>query len=158
MNPHDWICLFLILSKDEQNYEPNTTHLKRLLVCYIHDFAKMDVEIAFVLKNKLMHKIEEESKDLNKLKLGKIKKENLSLVYQQRTNHTVHRCMFFMLYNNLYSTSDLTYIIGLNETVKTNDVVDHKCFSEMIKWYIAVRNTLLNVMSKPFTVQKRQQQ
>lgn len=73
MNPYDWIFLFLIFfSKDEQEYEPIVDHLKRMLIFYIHEVAKMDVEVASVLKKRLVLKPEEEPKDLNKLKLGKI--------------------------------------------------------------------------------------
>ncbi|CAI9276534.1 unnamed protein product [Lactuca saligna] len=59
MNPYDWISIFLILSKEEQKYE----------------IAKMDVEIAYVLKKKRILHLEEESKDLNKMNLGKIRKD-----------------------------------------------------------------------------------
>ncbi|CAI9264500.1 unnamed protein product [Lactuca saligna] len=52
MNPNDWISLFLILSKYEQKYEPMIAHLKRMLICYIHEVAKMDVEVAADLKKK----------------------------------------------------------------------------------------------------------
>ncbi|CAI9270001.1 unnamed protein product [Lactuca saligna] len=82
MNLYDWISLFLILSKDEQKYEPIVAHLKRMLICYIHEIAKMDVEITYVLKKKPILKPEEESKDLHKMKLGKIRKDNWSVVYQ----------------------------------------------------------------------------
>ena len=80
MNPYNWISLFLILSKDEQNYEPIIAHLKRMLICYIHDFAKMGIEIAYVLKNRPVLKPEEELKEIHKLKLGIIKKDNWSVV------------------------------------------------------------------------------
>lgn len=52
MNPNDWILMFLIFSKNEQTYEPIVAHLKRILICYIHEVAKMDIEIASVLKTK----------------------------------------------------------------------------------------------------------
>lgn len=48
INPNDWILLFLILSKDEQKYEPIVSHLKRMMICYIHEVEKMDIEIAVV--------------------------------------------------------------------------------------------------------------
>ena len=89
MNPYDWISLFLILSKDEQKYELIVAHLKRMLICYIHEIAKMDVEITAILKKKPILKPEEESKDLNKMKLGKIRKDNWSVVYQWGTDQSV---------------------------------------------------------------------
>ncbi|CAI9259279.1 unnamed protein product [Lactuca saligna] len=76
MIPYDWITLFLIVSKDEKTYEPIVSHLKRMLICYIHEPAKMDVEIGYILKKRPILKHQEELEDLHKLKLGKIRKEN----------------------------------------------------------------------------------
>ncbi|CAI9303966.1 unnamed protein product [Lactuca saligna] len=50
MNPCDWISLFIIVMKDEQKYKPIVAHLKRMLICYILEITKMDVEIASVRK------------------------------------------------------------------------------------------------------------
>ncbi|CAI9289412.1 unnamed protein product [Lactuca saligna] len=52
MNPYDWISLFFIVMKDEQKYEPIVAYLKRMIIGYIHEIVKMDVEIALVLKKK----------------------------------------------------------------------------------------------------------
>lgn len=52
MNRNDWISLFMILSKDQAKYEPIVSHLKRMLICNIHEVAKLDVEISSVLKKK----------------------------------------------------------------------------------------------------------
>ncbi|CAI9298239.1 unnamed protein product [Lactuca saligna] len=64
MNPFDWIYLFNIVSKDENKYEPIVAHLRRILICYIQEIAKMDVDIAVVLKKRTLMKPEEEAKDL----------------------------------------------------------------------------------------------
>ena len=158
MNPYDWISLFLILSKDEQKYEPIIAHLKRMLNCYIHEIGKMDVEIAFVLKKKPILKPKGESKDLHKLKLGKILKDNWSVVYRRKNDQMVQRCMLFLLDKNLHLTSALNNIMGFTEAYKANNVADQKCFLDMLKWYIVVRNTLLNLMLLLFKLLKRQQQ
>ena len=117
----------------------------------------MDVEFAAMMKKKPILKSEEELQDLNKMKLCKIKKDNWSVVYQRTTDQTVQKQMFFLVDKNLYSTTALTYIMGFTEACKTNAIIDQKCFSDMIKWYIAVRSTLLNMMSKSLKVQKMQQ-
>lgn len=52
MNPFDWISLFNIVAKDVKNYEPTYDHLKMIIKCYILDITTMDVEMAFVLKNR----------------------------------------------------------------------------------------------------------
>ena len=157
MNPNDWISLFLILSKDEQKYEPMVAHLKRMLTCYIHEVAKMDIEIVAVLKTKLVVKAEPEPKDFRKLKLGKINKESCNAVYQRRQGKKVVKSIFFLLNKHLYPTATLNNILGLLEATKSNNVDDLKCFTDMIKWYLTFQNTFLNLMTKPFKVQKVQQ-
>lgn len=52
LNPYDWISLVNIFSKDEQKFEPILAHLRRMLVSYIQEIRKMNVEIAAVLKKK----------------------------------------------------------------------------------------------------------
>lgn len=42
----------------------------------------MDVEITYILKKKSILKPTEESKDIHKMKLGKLQKDNWSVVYQ----------------------------------------------------------------------------
>ncbi|CAI9294204.1 unnamed protein product [Lactuca saligna] len=49
---NDWISLFMILSKDEAKYESIVSYVKIMLICYIHEVTKLDVEIAMVLKKK----------------------------------------------------------------------------------------------------------
>lgn len=129
-----------------------------MLGCYIYEFGKIDVEIASILKKKSIKKPEEESKDLNKMKLGKIQKENWSVVYQRRVDQTTQRCIFFLMDKNLYSTTSLNYILGLTEAFRLNNVADQKCFSDMIRWYNLGRTTLMNLMPKLFKVQEHQQQ
>ena len=48
-------------------------------------------------------------------------------------------------------------ILGLTEACKVNTTADQKCFLDMIKWYVVVRNTLLNFIPRLFKVKKRQQ-
>lgn len=104
--------MFLILSKDEQKYERIIAHLKRMLICYIHEIANMDVEIASVLKKKPVLKPEEEPKDLHKMKLGKLQIENWSVVYQRKNDQEVQRSKFFLLDKHLHSTTTLNYLMG----------------------------------------------
>ena len=52
----------------------------------------------------------------------------------------------------------MNYIMDLTKSCKANDAADLKCFSDMIKWYIFVRNTLLSLMLNLFKVQKMQQE
>ncbi|CAI9272355.1 unnamed protein product [Lactuca saligna] len=96
----------------------------------------MDIEIASALKKKAIVNPEPEQKDFQKLKLGKINKENWNLVYQRREGGNVQKSMFLLLDKHLYSTTVLNNIIGLVEVTKSNISDDLKCFTDMIKWYL----------------------
>ena len=52
MNPYGRISLFYIITKNEKKHEPIFAHLKGMIICYIHEIEKMDVEIASVLKKR----------------------------------------------------------------------------------------------------------
>lgn len=78
------------------------------------------------------------------------------MVYHRREGEKVHMSMFFLLDKHLYSINALNNVIGPVEASKTNNVVDLKCFTDMIKWYRVIRNTLLNLMTRLFKVEKRQ--
>ncbi|CAI9276573.1 unnamed protein product [Lactuca saligna] len=51
-NPHNWIMLVKFLMLEEQKYEPILAHIKRMLVLYICEVAKLQIEIVVVLKRK----------------------------------------------------------------------------------------------------------
>lgn len=135
-------------------------HLKRMLISYVLEIGKMDVEIAVVLRKKPTVQPKEAPSDISKMKMGKIIRDNWSVMYQTSTREdlNVQKCLFFLLEKHLYSISLLKYILGITKQYKPNDVADKKCFADMIKWYIIVRNTLLALMPKLFKVQKRQPQ
>lgn len=128
-----------------------------MLVCYIQEIGKMDVEIIVLLRKKPVIQPKEDPKDLSKMKLGKIWKDNLSVSFQRREGVKVQKCSFSLPDKHLYSTSCLNYILEMIEACKANDASDKKCFSDLIKWYIVVRNILLGLILKLFKVQKRQQ-
>ncbi|CAI9271277.1 unnamed protein product [Lactuca saligna] len=50
--PYDWISLFSLLSKYDQKFETIIAHLKIMLVSYIQEVGRMDVEIAAILRKK----------------------------------------------------------------------------------------------------------
>ncbi|CAI9277153.1 unnamed protein product [Lactuca saligna] len=154
MNLNDWISLFLILLKDEVKYESIVSHLRRMLICYIYEVAKLVVEIAFVLKKKQVVNPKEDTTEFEKRKLSKMKKADWRVVYQRREGDKVKKSLFFLLDKHLYSATTLNHIIKLTVTCKVNNEGDLKCFFDMIKWYIIIQNTLL--MTKLFKVHKVQ--
>nr|KAJ0197850.1 hypothetical protein LSAT_V11C700361140 [Lactuca sativa] len=72
LNPHDWIVLHNILLANPVEYDPIIDHLKRLLVCYVLEVAKVDQEVTSVLrKNPSVLRVGSAS-DVNKMKMEKI--------------------------------------------------------------------------------------
>ena len=84
MNLNDSISLFFIVSKEKVKYDPIISHLRRMLICYIYEVAKLDMEITLVLKKRPVVKPKEDTTYFQKRKLGKIKKADWSVVYQTR--------------------------------------------------------------------------
>ncbi|CAI9285120.1 unnamed protein product [Lactuca saligna] len=135
LNPYYWISLFNFLSKDEQKFEPIVAHLKRMLVSYIQEIGKMDVEIMAVLWKKPTVQPKEALNNVTKIKFGRIQKDNWSVTFQEsdKDGTNVQKCLFSLLDKHLYSTSCLNYIVGIIEQCKTNVVADKKCPVDMIK-------------------------
>ncbi|CAI9283181.1 unnamed protein product [Lactuca saligna] len=108
--------------------EPIVAYLKRMLVSYIHEVGKMDVEIAVVLRKKAIIKPKEALCDVYKVKLGKIHKDNWNLVFQQsaRDGSNSQRCFFSLSDKHLYSTSYLNYVLELIEKSKATDTTSKK--------------------------------
>ncbi|CAI9274747.1 unnamed protein product [Lactuca saligna] len=114
----------------------------------------MDVGIADAVRKKPYVLPKEAMNDVTKMKLERIHRDNSSVTLQQsnRDGTNIHKCIFSLPDNHLYSTSCQNYIVGITEQCKENNVPNKKCFSNMIKWYITVRNTLLCLVSKIFKV------
>ncbi|CAI9300279.1 unnamed protein product [Lactuca saligna] len=127
-----------------------------MLVSYILEIAKMDVEIVAVLRKKPTAQSKETLKYLDKMQKGNFLKDNWSIMYKQRDRASmkVQRCCFYLPDKNLYSTSCLEYVLGLSESFKEIDDADNICFVD-IMMYITVRNNLLGLMTKVFKVQNR---
>ncbi|CAI9299962.1 unnamed protein product [Lactuca saligna] len=83
LNPYEWIMLMHLLMKEENKYEPIVDHIKRMLVSYIHEVAKIDVEIASVLQKKPTVLPEASEKIIEKMKLRRIEKDNWSVMFQR---------------------------------------------------------------------------
>ena len=98
MNPYDWLYLFHIVTKDVQKYEPIVEHLKRMIKCYILEIAKMDVEIASVLKKRPILKPEEEPKDIQQLKAWIIWMKHWSIFCKRKEGDEIQNCMFTLVF------------------------------------------------------------
>ncbi|CAI9290395.1 unnamed protein product [Lactuca saligna] len=133
MNPHNWLSLFLIVSKDVQKCEPIVQHLKRMIKCYILDFVKMDVKIAYVLKKRPIVKPKEQPKCIQFLKTGIIRNKHWSIVYKRKEEEVVQNFIFFFRYKHLYSSSALKKILFSAKAHKVKSPADIKCVADMIR-------------------------
>lgn len=157
MNPYDWISLYYIVTKDEKKSKSIIPHLRRMIICYIHEISRMNVEIASVLKKMSILKPIEQSKDIQKLKVGIIKKEHWSIIYNRKEVDAVQKSMFYLRDKHLYSTAALKSILSMVDACKANLASNLKYYLDTIKWYVCVRNVLLGLMPKLFDAQRRQQ-
>ncbi|CAI9304447.1 unnamed protein product [Lactuca saligna] len=95
----------------------------------------MDVDITTVLRRKPNVLPKESPKDIKKMKLEMIEKENWSVMFQQsaKDDSNVQKCFFSHPDKYIYSTSCLNYILGLIWQCKVNDAANEKCFSDMVR-------------------------
>ncbi|CAI9281919.1 unnamed protein product [Lactuca saligna] len=156
LNPYGWIMVLHLLIKDEKKYEPKVDHIKRMLISYIHEAIKMDVEIALMLRKKQIFLLKDSTKDIEKMKMGRIEKDNWSVMFQRGSKERgdKKKCVFLLPYKHLFSTTSLNYVLEITGSCKENDDAANKSYSYMIRWYISIWSTLLSIMPKLFKMQK----
>lgn len=152
LNPHDCILLNNILLLDPQQYQPIIDHIKRMMVCYIHEVARMDQEIVTALRKKLTVKPIGKSSDVNKMRMGKI---DLSFRTVMFTRGEGQKCLFALDDKNLFSTTCLEHIIDIIHKCKSNSDADKKYFMDMLWWYIDFCQTLLAIIPRLFKTIKK---
>jgi len=156
MNPFDWILMLnkLIQAKDAKTYEPIIAHLKRMIKCYILQVSKMDVEITTALKLKPSFVGDKQPSNVNQLKYGIINNKDWSVIFKTREGGKPDgkfiKTLFRLHEKHLYTTEALDLIYGIVDAQTKNSANDKKYFKDMICWYIAVLNNLLNVMPLVF--------
>ena len=95
LNPYEWITLLHFLMQYEKKYEPVVSHIKRMLVLYMYEVAKFDVEIASVLRKKstvLPHGL---ASDIENMQMGKIETDNWTVLFQResRERGDIQKCV-----------------------------------------------------------------
>lgn len=79
-----------------------------------------------------------------------IDKEHWSIIYKKKEVGEIKNCIFFLRDKHLYPTSVLKSIMARVEANSSNFVADVKCVSDMIRWYLSIRASILKIMSKVF--------
>ncbi|KAL7587314.1 hypothetical protein Lser_V15G38229 [Lactuca serriola] len=120
------------------------SHIKRMLASYIMEVAKMDQEIASVLRKKPTVKMIGKTIDANKVQMGKIdSKYNIAMFTRGEGQRFV------------FSTSCLEHIIDIIHMCKLDNESDKKNFTDMLRWYISFRQTLLAIIPMLFKTVKK---
>lgn len=132
MDPYDWISTFNIINKDTMKYEPIYHHLRRVFREYIWEVTKMDVDIVVVLKRKLILQPFPQPDDLEKLKVGFIKRDRWGVVYKINENGTVKICMLFLQDKHMYFIASLNIIHARVEAYKSKSAADVICVSDIL--------------------------
>ena len=63
-------------------------------------------------------------------------------------------CMFALVDKHLFSTSFLEHILEIIQRCNQNSAADKKMFTDMLRWYIQFRQTLLAIIPRLFKVVK----
>ncbi|CAI9281738.1 unnamed protein product [Lactuca saligna] len=123
LNPYHWIKLYNLFLRDGQKYESVIAHLMQMLISYIKEVGKMDVEIATVLRRN-------------------------PCVLPKEVPGEFHKACLFLADKHLFTTSFLEYVLDMVNKYNGNNTSDKKCFSDMILRYIHVLNVLLDFIPK----------
>ncbi|KAI3690682.1 hypothetical protein L2E82_48885 [Cichorium intybus] len=149
MNPSDWVSLFNILSRRE-DHEILLEHVKKLLMGYILEVAKLDVEAAAVLDSIPECSPKKAPSDLKKRRLGIIRSDDWNVAYPTKEGNESVKRIFFLRDKHLYRTPVLKKILDLINKTKVNSENDKRCFNDMLTWYIDFRKRILLLVPKVF--------
>ena len=64
------------------------------------------------------------------------------------------KCLFAFVDKHLFSTACLEHILEIIQRCNQNTAADKKMFTDMLRWYIQFRQTLLAIIPRLFKVVK----
>lgn len=152
LNPHDWMLLNNILLSNPNEYQPIIDHIKRMLVCYIHEVSKMDQEISQAIRKKPTIKPTGKPSNIDSMVRGQIDPQTQTILFLRREGQ---KCEFNLADKHLFFDSCLTHILEIIHGCDKNSEEDKKLFSDMLSWYMVFRQTLLAIIPILFKVVKR---
>ena len=112
----------------------------------------MDREIASALRNKPTIKPIGKASDINVMMKGNIDPQFHTILF---TRGEGQKCMFLLADKHLLSTPFLEHILEIIYRCDQNNDADRKLFSDMLRWYINFRQTLLSLIPKLFKIVKK---
>ena len=82
-------------------------------ISYIYEVAKFDIETALVLKSKPIAHLTGKTKDINIIQMGKIEKENWTVMFHRGLGPSLQNCLFALPDKHLFSTVCLEFILDI---------------------------------------------
>ena len=122
-----------------------------MLVCYIHEVAKMDQEIASAIHKRTTIKTMGKTGNVNTMIKGKIDSKYHTVMFLRGEGQ---KCLFALVDKHLFSTTCLEHILEIIQRCDQNSAADKKLFVDMLRWYIQFRQTLLAIIPRLFKVIK----
>ena len=107
-----------------------------MLVCYIHEVAKMDQEIASASHKRTTIKMTGRAGDVNIMVKGKIDSKYHTVMFIRSEGK---KCLFALIDKHLFSTACLEHILEIIQRCDQNIAADKKMFTDMLRWYIQFR-------------------
>nr|KAJ0224063.1 hypothetical protein LSAT_V11C200061910 [Lactuca sativa] len=123
LNPHDWILLNNIHLSNPQEYQPIIDHVKRILVYYIHEAAKIDQEIASAIHKRTTIKTMGRAGNVNTMVKGKIDSKYQTVMFIRGEGQ---KCLFALVDKYLFSTSCLEHILEIIQRCDQNSAAEKK--------------------------------
>nr|KAJ0210445.1 hypothetical protein LSAT_V11C400208170 [Lactuca sativa] len=134
-----------------REYQPIIDHVKHMLVCYIHEVVKMDQEIASAKHKRTTIKTMGKAGNVNTMIKGKIDSKYHTVMFIKREGQ---KCLFALVDKHLFSTPCMEHILEIIQRSDQNSVADKKLFTDMLRWYIQFKQTLLAIIPRLFKVIK----
>ena len=85
--------------------------------------------------------------DVNKMKLGQADSTHLIVMYRR---DGANRFLFSLVDKHMFSTDCLEHVINIIHQYKHNSESHKKNFTDILRWYITFRHTLLAIKPKVF--------
>ena len=150
MNPYDWIKIHTILRKrKDDRYKHYLNHVTMMLKSYITEIAKED----FAIADKFERTVKAPNDTNDKIKNvwdGTILTDPWAVIYKTHEDREYKTKIFYLNEKHLYSTNNLNTIMAKMELNPNNSVADKKHICDTIKWWIYVRNILLDGIEHVF--------
>ncbi|KAI3510707.1 hypothetical protein L1887_17840 [Cichorium endivia] len=112
----------LLESRRSPDHQILAEHVKKLLMGYILEVAKLDIEVVALLNSTPEYSVEKPTSDLKNRRFGKIGRKERNVAYPSKQGNNSVKKMFFLRDKHLYRTQTLKKILDLINKTSGNTV------------------------------------